>query len=230
VEPTVTGVKGGRRRYNSSGRQAQARRNQEAILDAAQRQFLETGYGATTVAAIAAEAEVSVETVFKAFGGKSGLVRAIYDRALRGQEPDSAYERSDEMRARETNPETIMRGWGELTTAVAARMTPIRLLIRAAAVTDPEIAELLSTGDAERLQRMRHHAEFLAERGYLRDGMTTSKATDVLYTCSSLEIYDVLVLQRGWPPPEFAQFVADFMITALLPTSTGNDHVGSREP
>lgn len=212
----MTSVKGTRRRYNSSGRQAQARRNQETVLDAAQRQFLDTGYGATTVAAIAAEAGVSVETIFKAFGGKSGLVRAIYDRALRGQEPVSAYERSDEMRARETDPRTIMRTWGELTTEVAARMTPIRLLIRAAAVTDPEIAALLKDGDDERLERMRHHAEFLAERGYLRDGFTTDKATDVLYTCSSLEIYDVLVLQRGWPLPEFARFVADFMITALL--------------
>lgn len=226
----MTGVKGGRRRYNSSGRQAQARRNQETILDAAQRQFLDTGYGATTVAAIAAEAQVSVETVFKGFGGKSGLVRAIYERALRGQEPASAYERSDAMRARETDPEAIMRGWGELTTEVAARMTPIRLLIRAAAVTDPEIAKLLTTGDAERLQRMRHHAEFLAERGYLRDGMTPARATDVLYTCSSLEIYDVLVLQRGWPHTEFARFVADFMITTLLPTPRNTGRVGRGGP
>lgn len=212
----MTGVKGTRRRYDSSGRQARARRNQQAVLDVAQRLFLDDGYGATTVAQIAAEADVSVETVFKAFGGKSGLVRAIFDRALRGQGSATAYERSDEMRARETDPRTIMQRWGELTTEVAERMTPIRLLIRAAAVTDPDIAALLDDSDAERLQRMRHHAEFLAERGYLREGITTDKATDVLYTCSSLEIYEVLVLQRGWPPHEFARFVADFMITALL--------------
>lgn len=215
----MTDVKGSRRRYDSSGRRAQARRSRETILGTAQRQFLDTGYGATTVASIAAEAGVSVETVFKSFGGKSGLVRAIYDRALRGQEPASSYERSDEMRARETDPETIMRGWGELTAEVAARMTPIRLLIRAAAVTDPEIAALLTDGDGERLQRMRHHAEFLAGRGYLRDGMSTARAADVLYTCSSLELYDVLVLQRGWPLPDFARFVADFMITVLLPST-----------
>lgn len=213
----MTSVKGARRRYDSRGRQAQARRNQEAILDAAQRQFLDNGYGATTVAAIAAEAGVSVETVYKAFSGKSGLVRALYDRALRGRGPVSAYERSDEMRAREVDPRTIMRRWGELTTEVAAQLTPIRLLIRAAAVTDPEIAALLKDGDNERLERMRHHAEFLAERGYLREGITTDKATDVLYTCSSVEIYEVLVLQRCWPLPEFAGFIADFMITALLP-------------
>lgn len=205
-----------RRRYDSRGRQAQARRSQEAVLDAAESQFLARGYGATTVVAVAAAAEVSVETVYKAFGGKSGLVRALYDRALEGRGSIPAYERSDEMRGRETDPRTIMRGWGQLTTEVAEQMAPIRLLIRAAAVTDPEIVTLLVDSDRERLERMRHHAEFLHARGYLRPGITTEKATDVLYYCSSLEMYDVLVLQRGWSLPEFARLVGDFMIATLL--------------
>jgi len=122
-----------------------------------------------------------------------------------------------------TEPRTIMRRWGELTTEAAARMTPIRLLIRAAAVTDPEMAALLKDADNERLARMRHNAEFLSERGYLRDSISIAKATDVLYTCSSVEIYEVLVLQRGWPLPEFARFVADFMITSLLAAPSGFD-------
>lgn len=212
----MVNVKGPSRRYDSSGRQAQARRSHEAVLEAAQHQFLRGGYGATTIAAVAAEAGVSVETVYKAFGGKPGLVRAIYDRGVRGQGRVSAYERSDQMRERETDPRTIMRKWGELTTEVAAQLTPIRLLMRAAAASDPEIAGLLKDSDNQRLERMRHHAEFLAGRGYLREGVTTDKAADILYTCSSVEIYEVLVLQRGWSLSEFAQFVSDFMISGLL--------------
>ncbi len=210
------GVKTPHRRYDSTGRQAQARRSQEAVIEAAQRHFLRAGYGATTMAAIAAEAGVSVETIYKAFGGKPGLVRAIYDRGVRGHEHVSAYERSDQMRAQETDPRTIMRKWGELTTEVAAQVTPIRLLIRAAAATDPEIAALLKDSNNERLQRMRHHAEFLAERGYLRDEVTTNKAVDILYTCSSIEVYELLVIQRRWSQPEFAKFICDFMISGLL--------------
>ena len=217
----MSDVKAPRRRYNSTGRQAQARRNQEVILEAAQRQFLDAGYGGATVAIIAAAAEVSVETVYKTFGGKSGLVRALYDRALRGGERQSAYERSDDMRTRESDPRTIMRNWSELTTEVAVRMTPIRLLIRAAAVIDPEITALQQSADRERLERMTHHAGFLAERGYLRDDISLDKAADILYTCSSLEMYDILVLQRNWPHHEFARFIADFMITGLLPTNDG---------
>ena len=96
-------------------------------------------------------------------------------------------------------------------------VSPIRLLMRSAALADPEMERLLRETDEDRLERMRHHARFLKERGYLREDVTLGEATDVLWTCSSVEIYDLLVVQRGWPLPRFATFVADFMITALLP-------------
>ena len=207
------------RRYDSTGRRAQASRTRELLLDTAQRLFLENGYGATTVGAIAAEAGVSVETVYKSFGGKSGLVRAIYDRGLLGAGRRAAYQRSDEMREQESDPRVIMRHWGVLATEVGSLVTPIRLLIRAAATTDPDMAALLTTSDEERLARMEHHARFLADRGYLRSGTTVARATDVLWTCSSAELYELLVLKRGWAPAEFAAFVADLMIDALLPPS-----------
>jgi AcrR family transcriptional regulator len=188
------------------------------VLDAAERMFLDQGYAATTIAAIAREAGVSVETVYKAFGGKAGVVRAVYQRGLTGRGPVPAYQRSDQMRAQETDSRTIMREWGRLTAEVASVVSPIRLLIRSAALIDPEMAALLKANDDERLERMRHHARFLKERGYLRDGIKVGEATDILWTCSSVELYDLLVLQRGWSLPRFAQFIAEFMIASLLPS------------
>ncbi len=206
-----------KRRYNSSGRQAQARRNRQAILDAAQRQFLEGGYAATTIAAIAAEAGVSVETIYKAFGGKPGLVGAIYERGLTGREPVPAFERADAMRERETDPRTIMRNWGALTSEVSSAVSPIVRLVRLAAASDPDMAALLNASNDNREERARHHARFLKQRGYLREGVTLAQATDILWTCTSDELYDLLVGQRGWSLPRFARFLADFMIAALLP-------------
>jgi AcrR family transcriptional regulator len=206
-----------RRRYDSSGRQAQARRSRQAILDAAQRQFLDGGYAATTIAAIAAEAGVSVETIYKGFGGKPGLVRAIYQRGLEGREPIPAFQRSDAMRERETDPRTIMRHWGTLASEVSSVVSPIVRLVRAAAASDPDMAALLKASNDVREQRARHHARFLKQRGYLREGVSLDEAADVLWTCTSDELYDLLVVQRGWSRPRFAAFLADFMITALLP-------------
>ena len=206
-----------KRRYDSTGRQAQARRNRQAILDAAQRQFLEGGYAATTIAAVAAEAGVSVETVYKAFGGKPGLVRAIYDRGLVGPEPVPAYRRADEMRERETDPRAIMRNWGTIASEVSSVVSPIERLVRAAAASDHDMAALLQAHNDLRERRARHHARFLKERDYLREGVSVAQATDILWTCTSDELYDLLVTQRGWSPPRFARFLADFMINALLP-------------
>jgi len=206
-----------KRRYDSSGRQAQARRSRQVILDAAERQFLEGGYAATTIAAIAAEAGVSVETIYKAFGGKPGLVRAIYDRGLAGREPVPAFQRADEMRERETDPRAIMRNWGTLTSEVSSVVSPIERLVRAAAASDPDMAALLQAHHDLREQRARHHARFLKRRGCLREGVTLAQATDILWTCTSDELYDLLVVQRGWSLPRFARFLADFMIAALLP-------------
>jgi AcrR family transcriptional regulator len=205
------------RTYDSTGRQAQARRSRERVIQAARRHLLASGYGSATIAAIAREAGVSVEMIYKTFGGKPGLVRAIYELALEGRGPTPAYERSDQMRSEETDPRKIMREWGSLTAEVTSEVAPIMLLLRSAAATDPELAQLLAESDADHLKRMRHHARFLSERGYLRTGVTVAQATDVLWTCSSAELYGLLVLRRGWSPARFGRFVSDLMICQLLP-------------
>lgn len=206
----------GRRLYNTVGRREQARRSREAVIDAAQRRFLAEGYSATTIANIAADAGVSAETIYKSFGGKSGLVRAIYERGLAGRGPTAAYERSDRIREEERDPRALMRAWGLLVAEVGAEVTPIRLLMRSAGATDASIAELLDEVDAERLVRMRHHARFLKERGYLREGVGPTEAADILWTCSSAELFELLVIKRRWPQQRFAGYIAEFMIAALL--------------
>jgi len=207
----------GKRRYKSRVREDQARRTRETILRAAQRQFLDTGYAATTMAAIAAEAGVSVDTIYKTFGGKPGLVRAIYERGLKGRGSVPAYQRSEAIRMRESDPRTIMRKWGRLAAEVGTEVSPIQLLVRSAAGSDPDAAALLKEIGAHRLKRMRDVARFLADRGYLRDGVSVAQAADVMWTCTSAELYELLVLQRGWSLRRFGDFVADFMISALLP-------------
>jgi AcrR family transcriptional regulator len=205
------------RRYDATNRRAQALRNREAILEAAQRQFLDGGYASTTIASIATEASVSVETIYKAFGGKPGLVRAIYERGLAGRERVPAFERSDAMREGETDPKAIMHNWGVLTSEVGSVVSPIMQLVRAAAVTDPDMAALLKAANDTREQRARHHADFLEQRGYLREGVTVAEATDVLWTCTSDELHDLLVTQRGWSLPRFARFIGEYLTATLLP-------------
>ena len=204
-----------RRSYQSGRRTQQARETREAIVDAAQALFLDTGF-TTTIAAVAAQAGVSVETIYKGFGGKPGLVRAICQRALAGEGPVPAEDRSDNLQAAEPDPREIIRGWGALTTEVAPRVAPILLLVRAAAVAEPEMAQLKAELDTARLTRMTHNAKGLASRGHLKPGLTVRKAAEVMWAYSSPELYELLVLTRGWPLSRYGTFIADAMIAALL--------------
>jgi len=204
------------RSYDSSSRLVQARRNRTVILDAAERQFLDQGYAATTVAGIAREAGVSVETVYKSFGGKAGLVGAIYERRLKGRQQASVYERSDAMRKHETDPHKILRYWAGLIAELGPELNPIRLLMRSAAEVDPDAAAVLERSDNERLTRMRQNARFLAASGYLRPGVTTTEAADVLWTYTSAEFYELLVHRRGWSLRRFERFLADTLEAAFL--------------
>jgi AcrR family transcriptional regulator len=211
-----------RRPYDSTRRREQARQTREAIIATARRLFLNDGFASTTVAAIAAETGVSVDTIYKAFGGKPGLVRAICEEALAGDGPVPAETRSDALQAAEADPRQIIGGWGKLTTEVAPRVAPILLLVRVAASADPEMADLQSEMDAQRLERMTHNARNLAAAGHLRDDVTAEVAGEIMWTYSSPELYELLVLTRGWALRRYAAFIVDAMIAALLPSQTRN--------
>ena len=205
-----------RRRYDSARRQDAARRRRAAVVEAARRLFLSEGFAGTTIARIAGDAGVSEETVYKAFGNKIALVRAIRDQALAGAGPVHAERRSDRMQASEDDPRAIIRGWGVLAVEVAPRVAPVLLLVREAAASDRELARLQEEMDAARLTRMTHNARTLLKGNHLRSGITLDAATDVLWTYSSPELYDLLVMRRGWSVERYGRFIADAMIAALL--------------
>ena len=209
-----------KRRYDTRRRAEQARQTRATVIAAARRLLVRDGFAATTVASVAAEAGVSVETIYKAFGGKPGLVRAVCAEALAGEGPVPAEERSDEMQVRERDPRKIIRAWGDLTAEVAPRIAPVLLLVRAAAAADPEMAGLRAEMEASRLNRMTRNARNLAEAGYLRDGISAEHAAEVMWTYSAPEFYELLVLSRGWSAERYGTFIAAAMIAALLPPET----------
>ena len=221
MELNSEAVNSGRRRYDSTGRRERARQARDQIVGIAEDLFLSGGYAATTVAAIAARAQVSVETIYKGFGGKPGLVRAIIEKGLAGRGPVPAEQRSDRIRDTEPDPRRILTAWGEFTAEIAPRTVPILLLARDAAAADPELAALLDEVSAARLERMTVNARGLHEAGHLRPGLTVAEAADILWTYSSAEFWELLVVRRGWSPGQHGRFVAQALIAALLPPEPG---------
>ena len=159
---------------------------------------------------------MSVDTIYKSFGGKPGLIRAIREKSLRGAGPIPAERRSDELHHRGADPREIIRGWGALVTELMPLAAPILLLVRDAAEGDAVLRQLRDEMDDDRLRRMTDNARRLAVAGHLRPGLTIAEAADILWTYSAPELYELLVIRRRMPPERFGRFVADAMIAALL--------------
>lgn len=215
MDPDPTAVKAARR-YDSRGRQDRARRTREHTLAVAEELFLRNGYAATTVVALAAAAGVSAETIYKSFGGKPGMIRAIQRAGMAGTGPVPAPDRSDEMSASDLPPRAILRHWATLSTEVTPRVAPITLLVRSAAATDPDMAKLLAEISDQRLNRMRHNASRLAGHGDLRAGLTLEKAGDVMFTYTAPELYELLVIQQHWTIVEYGDFIYRGLVAELL--------------
>lgn len=207
-----------RRRYDMGRRGLQARRTRQAVLAAALERFLADGYAATTMAAVAADAGVSVETVYKAFGNKPGLAKAVFDVGVVGDdEPIPVLQREFVQRnMAEPDPRRKLVAYGEHLAAVAPRVCPIQLVIRSAAGTDAGAHDVWAQLQDERLTGMSVFAGHLADGGHLRAGVTVDEACDVLWAHNSPELWDLLVAQRGWTDGRFGAWVAGQLIAALL--------------
>ena len=167
-----------KRNYDASRRQEAARRSRARVLEVARERFLADGYAGTTLASIAAEAEVSVETINKAFRNKAGLLKAMFDVAVAGDDEPVAM--PDRPFVARINAEPDGRRKLELYTEhlsdSAPRAAPVELLIRSAAGVDVEIDVVWRKLQTERLTGMGMFAAHLVESGVLRDGVTHEEA------------------------------------------------------
>ena len=206
------------RRYDASRRQEQARATRRAVLDAARELFLAQGYAGTTVGAVAARAGVSVETVYKAFGNKPGLVKAVFDVSVVGDdEPVPMLQREFVRRnMAEPDPRVKLHDYGAHIAATAPRIGPVLLVVREAAAGDAGAAAVWEQLQQERLTGMTAFAKHLHEGGHLREGVSMAEARDVLWVHNSLELWELLVRLRGWSNERFGRWIGQQLVAALL--------------
>ena len=207
-----------KRQYDASRRRLQARASRRAMLDAGRKLFLAHGYANTTIPMVAAEAGVSVQTVYKAFENKPGLVKALVDTALVGDdEPVPMMEREFVQRnMAEPDGRKKLLDYGVHLAEIAPRAQPILLVVRDAGAVDAGAAEVWQRLQAERLTGMTHFAQHLRSERFLRRGVTTAEARDVLWTHNSVELWDLLVRQRGWTAARYGRWVGNQLVAALL--------------
>lgn len=211
----------GRRKYDSRRRQAQAAQTRHDMLTAAHEAFLERGYAGATLAAIARSAGVAVETIYRGFGGKAGLFKAVVEAAVAGgvARADVPVDERRAVRAVIDEPDSRrqLERYAATQPGIHSRMSPLMRVLAGAAATDAELARVHREMEEFRLAGMGRFAQLLADNGALRPDLSVDEARDLLWTLNSHSVYEQFVTQRGWSLQRYQTWLTETLIHALLP-------------
>lgn len=208
-----------KRRYHSPLREEQRRRTRRRILDAASQLFLERGYPATTIEAIASGAGVAPDTVYATFTTKRGLLKELMDVAIAGDDEDVAIGEREDVRAlhRERDPRRQIAGFVAGMTERLERARPLDDIMRSAAAVDPEVAALRD--DLQERQRrggMRSFVSMLSAGAPMRAGLDRDDATTMVWTLTSPEVHHLLRVDSGWTKERYGRWLEDTLVRTLL--------------
>jgi TetR/AcrR family transcriptional regulator, regulator of autoinduction and epiphytic fitness len=209
-----------KRRYASTHRQEQAGQTRKAVLDAAAELFVDPGYAATPLTAIATQAGVAIQTVYKVFGSKKALLSALVDVTVAGDdEPVALAERQFvEDIAALTDARAKLARYAQHLAETHARQAQVMLALASAATADPDAAAIWHKNLDERRRGMTMFATELASTGQLRPDQTVDTVVDVLWLAMDVRNYDWLVRERHWSPDRFQRWYVDTVAAAVLTT------------
>jgi AcrR family transcriptional regulator len=208
-----------KRHYDASRRREQARARRLAVVLAARDLFERDGFRPTTIAAVAARAGVSAESIYKGFGTKAALAKAVFDLVIGGDdEPVPVAERPATQAMRE-EPD-VRRKIAMFAAGLAqrqARSAKVQILIRDGRQVDDSLAPVWAKLADEGLTGMTMLGQHLLGTGQLRDGIGLDEVRDVLWNYLAIDSYERLVLTQGWPPERYSRWLTHAITSAICP-------------
>jgi AcrR family transcriptional regulator len=207
-----------KRSYDASGRREQAAARRRAVVVAAQELFARDGFRATTIAAVARSAGVSAESVYKGFGTKATLAKAVFDRVIAGDDEPVPVGQRPEAQAIAAEPDVRKKLARYAGGAVErqVRSAGVQILIRDGRHVDDTLEEVWQNLLTERLTGMTMLATHLHATGQLREDLDVDEVRDLLWTYISVEVYELLVLNRGWALDRYTTWLGRTLVSALL--------------
>jgi AcrR family transcriptional regulator len=219
-----------RRSYDGQGSQARTRLARAAVAGAARALFLERGYAGTTIETISHLSGVPPATVYRLFSSKLGILKALLDISIAGDDEAVTLEDRPHVGAllADRDPENQLSGFAGITRGIMSSAEPAHRILVSAAGSDPDAAALLIEQTRQRQQGQARIAHSLARAGALRPKLRERDAADIIHALMSPEVYRLLVCDRGWPPERYEQWLKDILIDQLLARPTTG--AGSTDP
>ena len=188
------------------------------MIETARRLFLERGYGATTIEAISELADVPPATVYRLFSSKSGILKALVDVSIVGDEEAVPMADRPEIRTllAEADPRSNLVGFARITAEVNSRVAPLYRVLVSAAGSDADAAALFDELTRQRQTGQRLIARSLARAGALRPELRERDAADLIHALMSPELYQLLVVDRHWNSERYERWLANTLADQLL--------------
>jgi AcrR family transcriptional regulator len=207
-----------KRSYDSPRRREQAAATRRDILEAAQRLFERQGFAATKMSEVASDAGVALKTVYSAFETKSGVLRALWHMLLRGDEDDVPVMAREWYLAvlNENDPERQLRLNARNARTVKERIGPLLDVIRHAAPLDSDTRALWARIQSDFYENQGAIVQSLSDRGALAPGLDVARGTDILWALNHPDLWQLLVVQRGWTAEQWEQWFGETSRAQLL--------------
>lgn len=205
-------------RHPRTRRAEKSERTKRQILDAASSLFAANGYAATTIDAIAAEADVAAETIYSRFGNKLTLLRGILEPAIVGNArgvdildlPEVAAIRAM------TDQRGQLAALTQLSRGMLERATKWHRILRNSGAVDPALAEFVRDDEQRRYRVQSAYIDMLLANGPLREGLSHDEAAATYGALANPDTYDLLTIRRGWTADHYQTWLRATLTLLLL--------------
>ena len=208
-----------KRPYDNTRRQAQVQATRQRIIEAAKGLFIDRGYPATTLEAIAAAADTSLPTLYRLFSSKPALLKLVLDVSFGGDDEPIAFgDRPEIQKARaESDPVALIRAFARIGCEFMERSSAIMHVLATAAQVDPDAGQLM-----EQIRRQRHVGQSriagaLSALDALDPDLEFPTAADMTYLSLSPDVHRILTVERGWTGDQYEQWLIRSLGLLLRP-------------
>jgi AcrR family transcriptional regulator len=182
------------------------------IVQAARRLFARNGYARTSVADVAREAGVALQTVYDRVGSKAALVRRMNDLV----DAESGVAELEARMSASTDPRELLGLCVQLTRQVAERCGDIIAAVNVAALAEPAIDGVLAEGRRRHISGTGRVASVLEAMGALQDGVDAESAGRLLATLTYNDSYLMLTRDFGLSFDQAQAWLEGRLAAALL--------------
>jgi len=123
----------------------------------------------------------------------------------------------------ETDPRRMLALFVADLSGVQERVIPTYEVLKSAARTEPDVAELLARMQSYRFSNIETVPARLVELGALRPGLSVEDAARTIWALASPEVRQLLLTFAGWSAQRYRAWLEETLAAVLLPpTSAGS--------